>query len=149
LSAILILLRSFLRYLGETLMPSKETGDDLVSGHGNLANDTTWIIGCRRSGEEDDDDAQFWPTDKTAAILVVTPSSVVGDRPEVSLDGIVGMAHRGGAGVRGLGNQPDGRLGRVGSGNGGDGVVGHGGSGDLQRGVQIYDHPGMGVLGIA
>jgi len=98
-------------------MPSKETGDDLVSGHGNLANDTTWIIG-RRSGEEDDDDAQFWPTDKKAAILVVTPSSVVGDRPEVSLDGIVGMAHRGGAGVRGLGNQPDGRLGRVGSGNG-------------------------------
>lgn len=67
-------------------MPSKETGEDLVAGHGNLANDTTWIIACRRSGEEDDEDAQYWNDTSCKSILVVTPSSVVGDRPEQRLD---------------------------------------------------------------
>jgi hypothetical protein len=128
-------------------MGSEESGEELVAGHKNQTNDTTSIIACRRSAEEDDEDAQFWNSNDKS-ILLVTPSSIVGDRPERKLDGIIGIAQRGGAGVRGVGNQPDGRSGRIGSGNGGDGVVGQGGTGDLEWGIGIHQHPGMGVLGI-
>jgi hypothetical protein len=126
----------------EATMGSSNTGDDLVAGHHNLATDTTLIVAVKRREGEDWD-----PNCKS--ILVVTPSAVMGDRPPQRVDGIVGFAHRGGAGVRGLGNQPEGARGpRSGSGNGGDGVVGHGGTGDLEKGVGIHSHPGIGVLGI-
>lgn len=65
------------------------------------------------------------------------------------MDGIIAIGHRGGAGVRGVGNQPEGPRGeRRGSGNGGDGVVGQGGSGDLVMAVGDPAEPGRGVLGI-
>jgi hypothetical protein len=132
-------------------MPSNKTGEDLVAGENNRADDTTWVIACKASS----DGKKVWPTqppvgqaERWDAILVVTPSGIVDDRPKTKLDGIVGTAHRGGAGVRGIGNQKDGLPGRDGSGSGGEGVVGQGGTGDLQKGVGIHQPPGMGVLGI-
>lgn len=127
-------------------MGSSQTGDDLVAGETNGANDPTLIVADRRSpnGEE------AWGV-KNGAILLVTPTRGIEDRPIVRIDGIVGVANRGGAGVRGIGNQPEGPRGEhSGSGTGGDGVIGHGGTGDLEASAAGHGGfvPGTGVLGI-
>jgi len=121
-------------------MTSNGTGEALAAGERNRANFITWIIGCAKDSGGDN----WWPTQQPDGqprwdpILMVTPSGVSADIPAIKLDGIVGQAHLGGAGVRGRGGQPE--L----PGGGGDGVVGEGGSG--RRETQT--HPGVGVLGI-
>ena len=79
-----------------------------------------------------------------------------GDRPHGATDGLTAFGCIGGAGVRGIGNQPEGHRGdKKGSGTGGEGVVGDGGTGDLENSTTSLDkdrrrkfNPGIGVLGI-
>jgi hypothetical protein len=126
-------------------MGSADTGDDLVAGEINGSTNETLIVA---NLFYDGIDRTSW---RGHRILLVTPTGDIGNRPHVPLDGIVGVANRGGAGVRGVGNQPEGPRGETaGSGTGGDGVVGHGGTGDLETSVtgQGGFNPGIGVLGI-
>src|SRR5262245_44314127 len=109
-------------------MASTKTGEELISGHNNSANNTTAIIADKQSSGSP---GRSW-NNRDRIILLATATKDPNKRPTAKLDGIVGIANRGGAGVRGVGSQPEGPRGpNSGSGNGGDGVVGHGGTGDL------------------
>jgi hypothetical protein len=122
----------------------------LVAGAKNGANHTTWVI-----AKKDDEGGHFngFPTH---SILIAVAHAEIGWRPIAPTDGVTGYGCLGGAGLRGLGCQPESGRGDLhGGGTGGPGVVGHGGNGDLEVnadpqfavGRPTYD-PGPGVVGI-
>jgi hypothetical protein len=89
---------------------SHTTGEGLLAGENNSANNTTSIIADAQSHPEHGN--VKWNINDHA-ILLATATGNVGNRPSVALDGVVGQANLGGAGVRGLGSQRFGRRGRL------------------------------------
>ena len=142
-------------------MGSTKSGEELVAGHKNNSQNTTMVLG--RSPWNGDQ--RKYRNFLGRTILLVTPPAPevkrgfperYGSRPHNATDGLTAFGCMGGAGVRGIGNQPEGHRGdKKGSGTGGEGVVGHGGTGDLEDSATSLDrdrrrkfNPGIGVLGI-
>ncbi len=134
-------------------MGGSGSGDDVIAGEKNGANDQTFIIA--ETHEKGGSDS--FP--HSGGILVLTPNNAIKRRPLNPISGVIAFGYKGAPGVRGHGSQPfiDRAAPSDGAGTGGHGVAGYGGNANLDiekleapttGQMKLPPTPGYGVLGI-